>query len=111
MRRYRVDWLMEQHGDAKLTDPLQTLAELPERLARPASMIVARRAARALVELDQANLARRAVVSTDTIADFENGSRIPAANALAAIRAALEFGGVIFIDGDEPGVKLRKRRR
>ena len=69
------------------------------------------RAARALVEMDQANLARRAVVSTDTIADFENGSRIPAANALAAIRAALEFGGVIFIDGDEPGVKLRKRRR
>jgi transcriptional regulator with XRE-family HTH domain len=69
------------------------------------------RAARALIEMNQAELARRAVVSTDTIADFENGSRIRAANALAAIRAALEFGGVIFIDGDEPGVKLRKRRR
>jgi transcriptional regulator with XRE-family HTH domain len=62
-------------------------------------------------DMDQADLARRSVVSTDTIADFENGSRIPAANTLAAIRAALEFAGVIFIDGDEPGVKLRKRRR
>ena len=28
--RYRVDWLMEQHGDAKLTDLLSTLADCPK---------------------------------------------------------------------------------
>jgi hypothetical protein len=28
--RYRVDWLMEQHGDAKLTDLLSTLADRPK---------------------------------------------------------------------------------
>jgi transcriptional regulator with XRE-family HTH domain len=63
--------------------------------------------------MDQADLARRAVVSTDTIADFESGSRTPTANNLDAIRAALEAAGVIFIDGngDGPGVKLRKHRR
>jgi transcriptional regulator with XRE-family HTH domain len=71
------------------------------------------RAARALMEMDQAELARRAVVSRDTIADFENGSRTPAADGLDAIRAALEAAGVIFIDenGNGLGVRLRKRRR
>ena len=34
--RYRVDWLMEQHGDAKLTDLLLTLAACPK--ARSASI-------------------------------------------------------------------------
>ena len=28
--RYRVDWLIEQHGDAKLTDLLETLADCPK---------------------------------------------------------------------------------
>jgi hypothetical protein len=57
-------------------------------------------------------LAQRSVVSTDTIADFENGTRTPAAESLAAIRAALEAAGVIFIDenGEGPGVRLRKTR-
>jgi hypothetical protein len=30
------------------------------------------------------------------------------ADALAAIRAALEAAGVEFTDGDQPGVRLRK---
>jgi hypothetical protein len=34
--RYRVAWLMEQHGDAKLTDLLSTLADCPK--ARAASV-------------------------------------------------------------------------
>ena len=63
--------------------------------------------------MDQGELARRSVVSTDTIADFEIGSRTPSENTLAAIRAALEVAGAIFIDGDGDGtgVKLRRRRR
>ena len=28
--RYRVAWLMERHGDAKLTDLLSTLADCPK---------------------------------------------------------------------------------
>ena len=66
------------------------------------------RAARALIDMSQATLARRAVVPHDAIADFENGSRAPIANSLSAIRSALEAAGVEFTDGDEPGVKLRK---
>jgi transcriptional regulator with XRE-family HTH domain len=70
------------------------------------------RAARALLDMDHAELARRAVVSRDTIADFENGGRTPSTNNLAAIRASLETSGVIFIDenGEGPGVRLRKKR-
>jgi DNA-binding XRE family transcriptional regulator len=37
------------------------------------------RAARALIDMGQAALARRAVVRRDAIADFENGSRTPVA--------------------------------
>jgi predicted transcriptional regulator len=66
------------------------------------------RAARALVEMDQAVLARRAVVPRNVIVDFEKGSRIPLANNLAAITRVLEESGVEFTDGDQPGVRLRK---
>jgi transcriptional regulator with XRE-family HTH domain len=61
--------------------------------------------------MDQAELARRAVVPRPVIADFENGSLIPSANDLAAIRAALKAVGVIFINenGEGPGVRLRKK--
>jgi hypothetical protein len=70
------------------------------------------RAARAFIEMSQAILARRAVVPRDAIVDFENGSRTLSPDNLAAIRAALEAAGVIFIDenGEGPGVRLRKKR-
>ena len=62
--------------------------------------------------MDRAELARRSVVPRDTIVDFELGSRTPLPDSLAAIRAALEAAGVIFIDenGEGPGVRLRKKR-
>jgi hypothetical protein len=68
------------------------------------------RAARALVEMDQAELERRAVAPRYIVA--ENGNLTPAANDFAAIRAALEAVGVIFVDEDDegPGVRLRKTR-
>ena len=57
-------------------------------------------------------MARRAVVRRDALADFENGSRMLSPDNFAAIRAALEAAGVIFIDenGEGPGVRLRKKR-
>jgi len=68
------------------------------------------RAGRALVELDQAELAERANVSRNVVVDFEKGRRTPTSNNLAAIRAALEVAGVEFIaeNGGGPGVRSRK---
>ena len=71
------------------------------------------RAARALLDMDHAELARRSVVPRDTIVDFEIGSRTPLPDSLAAIRAALEAAGVIFIDenGEGPGEEARAVRQ
>jgi transcriptional regulator with XRE-family HTH domain len=68
------------------------------------------RAARGLLGWSQNELAERANTGYSTVADFERGARIPIANNLAAIRAALEGGGVIFIpgNGEGAGVRLRK---
>ena len=62
---------------------------------------------------NQIQLAEAANVSRQTVADFERGARTPYANNLAAIRAALEAAGVIFVEknGDGPGVRLRKETR
>lgn len=48
--------------------------------------------------MDQAELAKAANVSRNTIVDFEKGRRTPGANNLAAIRAALEAAGIEFVD-------------
>lgn len=68
------------------------------------------RAARGLVEMDQAALASAANVSRNTIVSFEKGQRVPNPNNLTAIRAALEVAGVEFIpeNGGGAGVRLRK---
>ena len=67
------------------------------------------RAARALVEMDQAHLAEVAKVSRNVVVDFEKGRRMPIANNLAALRRTLEAAGVIFIDpeGGGAGVRLK----
>ena len=70
------------------------------------------RAARALLDIDQATLAHRAVVPRDLLADFEAGIRHPNENNLAAIRISLELAGVIFLDDDRGGgigVRLKKK--
>ena len=70
------------------------------------------RAARALLGLSQPEVADAAKVSSMTVKRAE-GSGKPAASsdAVAAIRAALESAGVIFIEenGGGPGVRLRGR--
>jgi transcriptional regulator with XRE-family HTH domain len=52
--------------------------------------------------MDQADLARKAVVSRNVISDFEKGSRTPLANNLAAIKLLLEGAGVEFTNGEQP---------
>ena len=69
------------------------------------------RAARALLDWNQAQLAEAAQVARQTVVDFERGARTPYRNNLNAIRAACESAGVEFIteNGGGPGVRLRKR--
>lgn len=68
------------------------------------------RAARALINLDQNDLAGRASVSRGVIIDFEKGKRTPGTNNLTAIKSALEAAGIVFIEanGGGPGVRLRE---
>ncbi len=72
------------------------------------------RAARALCDLSQEDLARLVGVSSMTIKRAEgSGKPFPSMKAIAAIRAALEAEGVEFIaeNGGGPGVRLRTRKQ
>lgn len=66
------------------------------------------RMARAGIGWGVRDLASAASVAGSTLVDFEAGRRQPHPRTLAAIRAALEQAGVMFTNGDEPGVKLKK---
>jgi len=68
------------------------------------------RAGRALLNWSQEELAKRARVAKQTLADFERGARSPYPRTLADIREALEVEGVEFTNGDAPGVRLRQRK-
>ncbi len=70
------------------------------------------RAARALIEWSQHDLARKADVGFSTVRDFEKGRHAPQSRNLLAIKDALEVGGVFFISENEatgPGVCLSKQ--
>jgi transcriptional regulator with XRE-family HTH domain len=65
--------------------------------------------ARTALDLGIRELADLANVSSNTVSRFEAGEELKP-RTIALIRAALEASGVEFIDGDEPGVKLRKAK-
>jgi transcriptional regulator with XRE-family HTH domain len=71
------------------------------------------KAARALLELTQGELADAATLGLSTIVDFEKQRRQVSVVAIRAIRQALTARGVEFIDenGGGPGVRLRKRHQ
>lgn len=68
------------------------------------------RAARALIEMTQPELAEAAGRGLSSVVDFEKDRRFVSDRAVAAIRAALEAAGVVFLpeNGNGPGVALRK---
>jgi transcriptional regulator with XRE-family HTH domain len=69
------------------------------------------RAARALIEMSQADLAEAAGVSSRTVLDFEASKRQPIKATLAAIQRALEAAGVEFTNGGQPGVRLTVQKK
>lgn len=74
-----------------------TIAVHEGRLHKPLMLSPAQcRAARALLNMTQAELANRSHLSHTTIRGFEAGSRSPTHNNLAGIRRALEEAGVRF---------------
>jgi len=66
------------------------------------------RAARALVDISQAQLSGIAVVPRIVIEEFEAGLAMPSEDELYAMRIVLEWADVEFTEGDDPGVRLRK---
>jgi len=69
------------------------------------------RAARGLLKWTQAALAQKSAVSTVTLNMIENEAVRPRDNTLMAIRAALEAGGVDFLDEGGVGVGVRLRHK
>ncbi len=71
------------------------------------------KAARALLELTQGELADAANLGLSTIVDFEKNRRQISRVTIQAITDALAARGVEFIDenGGGPGVRLRKRQQ
>ena len=71
------------------------------------------KAARALLELTQGELADAATLGLSTIVDFEKQRRQVSVVAIRAIRQALAARGIEFIDenGGGPGVRLKKKQQ
>ena len=68
------------------------------------------RGARAMLGLTQAVLAERAGISKTGLNNIERGEADPKASTLRAIQRALEEAGVEFTNGDQPGVRLGRRK-
>jgi transcriptional regulator with XRE-family HTH domain len=66
------------------------------------------RAARGLLNWKQATLAEAAGLGLSTVAQFEQSGRAVSAETVQAIQRALESAGIEFLDGNEPGVQIRK---
>lgn len=70
------------------------------------------RAARALIDWSQQDLADAARVGVVTVRQFEGGGTQPRNATLDVVRRAFEDAGVIFVEenGEGPGVRLRKKK-
>ena len=68
------------------------------------------RAARALLNFTQPQLARTAKLGLSTVVDFEKKRRRVSFDVIELIKKTLEHAGVVFIDenGGGEGVRLRK---
>jgi transcriptional regulator with XRE-family HTH domain len=69
------------------------------------------RAARALLDWTQPDLARAAGLGISTVIDYERERRQVSEASASAIKFALEQQGIKFTNGNRPGVRLHKARR
>lgn len=74
------------------------------------------RAARALLDWSQFDLAKAASVGNATIRNFEAGRSMPQVGTMYQLECALEEAGVVFLRAGEdaaggPGVRLREMDR
>jgi transcriptional regulator with XRE-family HTH domain len=70
------------------------------------------KAARALADVDQLTVAQAAKVAVNTIRNMESRGQNPITSGAVTVRnvqIALESFGVEFTNGDQPGVRLKKR--
>jgi len=67
------------------------------------------RAARALIRMEQVQLAEKAGISLASVKRFEamDGEIQARAGTVEALRRALEEAGVEFTNGSQPGVRIR----
>jgi transcriptional regulator with XRE-family HTH domain len=65
---------------------------------------------RAALHITVRELAKRAKVTAMTVTRLENGHSGGYAETMRKIQNALEAAGVEFINGDSPGVRLKKKR-
>lgn len=63
-------------------------------------------AALELLGMTQEQLAAATGLSKHTVTNFIRGNHKPANNTIVVIRGALENRGIVFTNGDTPGVKL-----
>ena len=68
------------------------------------------RMARAALQLGIRDVATMAQVAPSTVSRFEAGEDLKP-RTIEAIRRAFEQAGIAFTNGDEPGVRVRKKRR
>jgi DNA-binding XRE family transcriptional regulator len=69
------------------------------------------RAARALLAWTQEETAHAAGISGVTVRNFEAEITNPNPATLVVLRLAFEKAGVEFLDGDQPGVRMKRRRK
>ena len=68
------------------------------------------RMARAALQVGIRDIANMAKVAPGTVSRLEAGEDLKP-RTLEAIQHAFEKAGIVFTNGDEPGVKLRRKKR
>lgn len=68
------------------------------------------RAARGLLNLSQQELADAAGVGIQTVYSLEGDKHTPREDTLMRLQAALEERGIVFLNGESPGVRLDPTR-
>ena len=71
------------------------------------------RAARALLDLDIADMVKKSGVPKAMISEIEKGGKVPQRQDVAALRLVFEESGIVFLadDGNGPGLRLRSGAR